>query len=114
MNPTTSRLALVASLCAMSIAVMGCTDAFTVHSIIEKPDEPGPPHNMYGLWVHQFDSESYAVLKIAPVAQAETGSARWPRCGFGKSLPLSRTPQCSKDVHASPRWRATRWWRSAP
>jgi hypothetical protein len=71
MNPRTSRLPSVASLCAMSIAVMGCTDAFTVHSIIEKPDEPGPPHNMYGLWVHQFDSEGYAVLKIAPVPRRD-------------------------------------------
>jgi hypothetical protein len=44
MSPRTSPLALVAALCAMSMASTGCTDAFTVHSIIEKPNEPGAPH----------------------------------------------------------------------
>jgi hypothetical protein len=71
MNPRTSPLALLAALCAMSMASMGCTDAFTVHSIIEKPNEPGAPHGMHGLWVHQYDPDSYAVLQIARVANPE-------------------------------------------
>lgn len=70
MNPRTSRLPLVATLFAMNIALIGCTDAFTVQSIIEKPDEPGARHDMHGLWVRPM-SEGYAVLRIAPVSKPE-------------------------------------------
>jgi hypothetical protein len=52
----------------MSIALMGCVDAFTVHSIVEKPDEPGARHDMYGLWVRHTSEGSYLVLRIAPVS----------------------------------------------
>lgn len=71
MNPGTSRLPFVATLFAMSMALMGCTDAFTVHSIIEKPNEPGARHGMYGLWVKHTIEESYLVLQIASVANPE-------------------------------------------
>jgi hypothetical protein len=35
MNPETKRLPMVATFVAISMIVMGCTDAFTVHSIVE-------------------------------------------------------------------------------
>lgn len=66
MNPGTSRLPFVATLFAMSMAVMGSTDAFTVHSIIEKPDEPGARHGMYGLWVRHTIGSSYLLISDGP------------------------------------------------
>lgn len=105
MKPTTSRLALVATLCAMSMAVMGCTDAFTVHSIVEKPNEPGAPHSMHGLWVHQHqsDPESYAVLQIARVANpsrpCEVAEVRvWEEPAALDDAPLLEGRACLTEV----------------
>ena len=64
---------MAAGLVAISVAVMACTDAFTVNSIVENPDEPGPPHNLYGLGVNSKDAdpEGYLVLRIGPVANPD-------------------------------------------
>jgi len=103
MNPGTSRLPLVATLVAISMATAGCTDAFTVHSIVENPDEPGPPHDLYGLWVRHAIEDSYLVLRIAPVSApdraCEVAEVRmWEEPTSLKEAPLLEGRVCLTEV----------------
>jgi len=105
MNPGTSRLPLVATLVAISMATAGCTDAFTVHSIVENPDEPGPPHDLYGLWVNAEDADpdGYLVLRIAPVSNpdrpCEVAEVRvWEEPAALSDAPLLEGRACLTEV----------------